>query len=114
MACSHADALSPEPLIIEDDVWIGHNTVVLPGCKLIGRGAIIGAGSIVTKDVAAYSIVAGNPGRTLRARFDPELIAALEASRWWTLDLPDLAHIEREYDHVVTQPTCEKLLRAFA
>lgn len=109
-----ADALSPAPLVIEDDVWVGHNAVVLPGCKHIGRGAIIGAGSIVTRDVTAYSIVAGNPARMLRARFAPELIAALEASRWWTLDLADLARIEREFDHAVTQPTCEKLARAFA
>src|SRR6476469_8680161 len=109
-----ADALSPAPLIIEDDVWVGHNTVILPGCKFIGRGAIIGAGSIVTRNVEAYSIVAGNPAQQLRQRFDAELITALEVSRWWTRDLADLARIEREFDHAVTNPTPAKLAKAFA
>ena len=109
-----ANALAPEPLIIEDDVWVGHNAVILPGCKFIGRGAIIGAGSIVTRNVAPYSVIAGNPAKPLRMRFDANLIAALEASRWWTHDKADLARIEREFDHAVTKPTPEKLARAFA
>ncbi len=109
-----ADALAPDPLIIADDVWVGHNVVILPGCKFVGRGAIIGAGSIVTKNVEAYSIVAGNPAKTLRSRFDAELIAALETSRWWKCDLAELARIEREFDHAVTKPTPEKLAKAFA
>ncbi|CAM3029649.1 CatB-related O-acetyltransferase [Sphingomonas antarctica] len=109
-----ANALSPAPLIIEDDVWVGHNTVILPGCKFIGRGAIIGAGSIVTKNVEAYTIVAGNPASPLRQRFDADLIAALEASRWWQRDMAELARIERDFDHAVTRPTPEKLAKAFA
>ena len=109
-----ANALSPEPLIIEDDVWVGHNTVILPGCKFIGRGAIIGAGSIVTKNVKPYAIVAGNPAKPLRMRFEPELIAALEASRWWQRDMAELARIERDFDRAVTCPTPEKLAKAFA
>jgi len=52
---------------IGDDVWIGANCVILPGIK-IGRGAVIGAGSIVTKDVPAFSICVGNPARVLRRR----------------------------------------------
>src|ERR1700761_4377365 len=75
------------PLVIQDDVWIGHNVMILPGCKLIGRGAVIGAGSVVTRDVPSYSIVAGNPARKLRDRFAPELIEALEKSEWWRLEL---------------------------
>lgn len=54
-------------VIIEDDVWIGHGAIILPGVT-IGKGAIIAAGSIVTKDVAAYNIVAGNPARFIKAR----------------------------------------------
>ena len=53
-------------LVIEDDVWIGHNVMILPGCKHVGRGAIIGAGAVVTKDVPAYAIVAGNPAVLIR------------------------------------------------
>jgi acetyltransferase-like isoleucine patch superfamily enzyme len=52
---------------IEDDVWIGANCVILPGVR-IGRGAVIGAGSVITKDVPNHSIVAGVPGRFIRRR----------------------------------------------
>jgi Acetyltransferase (isoleucine patch superfamily) len=57
--------LREEPVLIEDDVWIGCNVVVLKGVS-IGRGAVVGAGSVVTKDVRAYVIVAGNPARIVR------------------------------------------------
>lgn len=58
--------LRDEPVTIEDDVWIGCNVVVLKGVR-IGQGAIIGAGSIVTRDVPAYVLVAGNPAHPVRA-----------------------------------------------
>lgn len=56
-----------KPVIIGNDVWIGGRVIILPGIT-IGDGAIIGAGSVVTKDVAAYDIVAGNPARFIRNR----------------------------------------------
>jgi maltose O-acetyltransferase len=55
------------PVRIEDDVWIGTRAIILPGVK-IGKGAIIGAGAVVTKDVPAYAISAGNPARVIRFR----------------------------------------------
>lgn len=55
------------PIIIEDDVWIGSRVTILPGVK-IGKGVIVGAGSVVTKDVAPYTIVGGNPAREIRKR----------------------------------------------
>lgn len=54
-------------IVIEDDVWIGTNVAILDGVK-IGRGAIIGAGSVVSRDVAAFSIVAGVPAREIKRR----------------------------------------------
>jgi maltose O-acetyltransferase len=60
------------PVIIEDDVWIGTRAIILPG-RRIGKGAIIGAGSVVTKDVPPYAIVGGNPAKILRFRIKPEL-----------------------------------------
>lgn len=57
--------ISATPVIIEDDVWIGFNSIVLKGVA-IGEGAIVGAGSVVTKDVAPWTIVAGNPARVIR------------------------------------------------
>lgn len=94
-----------DPQVIEDDVWIGHNAVILPGCRRIGRGAIVGAGAIVTRDVPRYAVVAGNPAKVLRTRFDPELQAALEDSRWWTMDLTELAALVRERPELVFHPT---------
>lgn len=57
-------------LNIEDDVWIGDSAIILPGCKRIGKGAIIGAGSVVTKNVDSYCIVGGNPAKTIKRRTD--------------------------------------------
>lgn len=56
------------PLVIDDDVWFGARVVVLPGCKHIGKGAIVGAGAVVTKDVPDYAIVGGNPAKILKYR----------------------------------------------
>lgn len=56
------------PLEICDDVWIGRRVIILQGCKRIGQGAIIGAGSVVTKDVPDWAIVGGNPARVLKMR----------------------------------------------
>lgn len=52
---------------ISDDVWIGHGAIVMHGCRL-GTGSVVAAGSVVTKDVPEYAIVAGNPARVLRYR----------------------------------------------
>lgn len=57
----------PRAVIINDDVWIGARAIILPG-RTIGKGAIIGAGSVVTKDVPNYAIVGGNPARILKYR----------------------------------------------
>ena len=96
-------------LTIGDDVWIGHNAMILPGCKTIGRGAIIGAGSIVTRDVPAYAIVAGNPAKLLRMRFDDATIAAIEASRWWLLDPADIRALLAQDRDLLFHPTPARL-----
>ena len=59
----------PEPIVIEDDVWIGSRVIILPGVH-IGKGSVIGAGSVVTKDIEAYSVVGGNPAKLIRKRGD--------------------------------------------
>lgn len=60
------------PLYIASDVWIGARAIILPGCRRIGHGAIIGAGSVVTKDVPDYAIVGGNPAKILKFRNNTE------------------------------------------
>lgn len=61
------DDAIPKPVIIDDDVWIGTRVILLPGVH-IGTGAIIGAGSVVTKNVEAYAIVGGNPAQVIKRR----------------------------------------------
>jgi acetyltransferase-like isoleucine patch superfamily enzyme len=108
-----ADLPPAERLTIEDDVWIGHNVVILPGCKSIGRGAVIGAGAVVTRNVAPYSIVAGNPARPIRQRFSPDLIVRIEASRWWELDVAGLRALRDRMPDILEAPTAEALERLF-
>jgi len=67
---------------IGHDAWIGHGAVVMPGVT-IGNGAVVGANAVVTRDVAAYSIVAGSPARVLRPRFPTDVAARIERLAWW-------------------------------
>ncbi|MBV52978.1 MAG: chloramphenicol acetyltransferase [Coxiellaceae bacterium] len=67
---------------IGNDVWLGHESVIMPAVS-IGNGAIIAARSVVTRDVPAYSIVAGNPARVIRKRFSDAMIKDLEKIAWW-------------------------------
>ncbi|MCL2140896.1 MAG: CatB-related O-acetyltransferase [Dehalococcoidia bacterium] len=77
-------------LKVEDDVWIGHNVTILPSVKFIGRGSVIGAGSVVTHDVPPYAIVAGNPVRLIKMRFDEKTIERIEKSQWWEMSVKEL------------------------
>jgi acetyltransferase-like isoleucine patch superfamily enzyme len=77
---------TPPLVIIGNDVWIGTKVIILSGVT-IGDGAVIAAGSIVTKNVAPYSIVGGVPAKFIRFRFDEEIINNLLIIKWW--DKPD-------------------------
>lgn len=69
-------------IIIENDVWIGAKSTIMSGVK-IHNGAVVGAGSTVTKNVPPYAIVAGNPARVIKFRFTPEQIKSLLKIEWW-------------------------------
>lgn len=75
--------------VIGNDVWIGQNAAIMPGVH-IGDGAIIGANATVASDVEPYSIVAGNPVRLIRKRFDDEMIELLEKFAWWERPIEEI------------------------
>jgi len=68
--------------VIGHDVWLGHEAVIMPGVH-VGPGAIIGTRAVVTKNVLPYSIVAGNPAKLIRTRFDADTITELLHIAWW-------------------------------
>jgi virginiamycin A acetyltransferase len=72
--------------IIGNDVWIGYKAVIMPGVQ-IGDGAVIASKAVVTKDVAPYTIVGGNPATLLRQRFEQPVIDQLLSIRWWDWEL---------------------------
>lgn len=90
----HIDELPHKgDIVIGNDVWIGRNAVILPGVK-IGDGAIIGAYSVVAKNVPPYAIFVGNPARFVKYRFeDQELIDLLLQYQWWNLEEEEITKI---------------------
>jgi len=92
--------VSRETLSVGHDVWCGYGVMLTSKCKNIGNGAVIAAGSIVTKDVPPYAIVSGAPARIQRYRFKKETIQLLEQSRWWELSPDELM----EYYDVIDRP----------
>jgi len=104
VAADHAVVQAP---IVEDDVWLGHGCIVMPGCHRIGRGAVVGAGAIVMKDVPPYAIMSGNPAKLVRYRFAPEAIEAIEATQWWLLDKPALEEALRKAPDFALSPSVE-------
>jgi acetyltransferase-like isoleucine patch superfamily enzyme len=78
--------LSKGNITIGNDVWIGEEALILSGVT-IGDGTVIGARSVVTKDVPPYAVVGGNPARIIRYRFGKEEIAHLLEIQWWNWSL---------------------------
>lgn len=69
-------------VVIGHDVWVGNEATILSGVT-VGNGAVIGAKALVSKDVPPYAVVVGNPGKVIKYRFDPPVIAALQRIAWW-------------------------------
>lgn len=85
---------------IEDDVWIGYGAIILTGVT-IGRGSIVGAGAIVSRDVAPYDIVAGNPARRIGTRFQSQ--SQIEAHEYM-IDNGKFKSSERDDSHRIIEP----------
>jgi len=88
-----ASATGPLP-VLEHDVWVGQQVILARGITL-HTGCVVGAGSVVTKDVPPYTIVAGNPARAIRKRFSAELCQRLLATQWWNYHPKVLFEFER-------------------
>ncbi len=73
-------------IVIGNDVWIGYNATIMGGVT-IGDGAIIATNATVTKDVAPYTIVGGNPAKEIRKRFDEDTVKKLLEMQWWNWDI---------------------------
>lgn len=83
---SFSDVPLKGDIVVGNDVWFGYDTLVMPGVK-IGDGAIIAARSTVVKDVPPYAIVAGNPAKVVKKRFDDATIERLLQISWWDWDI---------------------------
>jgi acetyltransferase-like isoleucine patch superfamily enzyme len=79
------DVLDKGTTVIGNDVWLGLRATILSGV-LVGDGAVVGAGAVVSKSVPPYAIVAGNPARIIRYRFEPSIRRRLLALGWWDWD----------------------------
>lgn len=92
-----------KPTTIGNDVWVGANVIIKGGVK-VGNGAIIAAGSVVTKDIPAFAIVGGVPAKVLKYRFTDEEISVIEKSKWWEFDYEkqaDIDHFRNISDFVI-------------
>jgi acetyltransferase-like isoleucine patch superfamily enzyme len=97
------DQLDRPPINIGHDVWIGDETIILPKVMKIGNGSIIGAGSVVTKDVPPYAVVAGNPAKLIKMRFSPVVIKKLEDSKWWELNKIELIKYQDQFQKLLNE-----------
>ena len=80
-------------IAIGHDVWLGHGVIIV-GNVTVGNGAIIAAGSVITKDVEPYAIVAGVPAKEIRKRFSDTIIQEIETLQWWDKSEQELEKIK--------------------
>ena len=76
--------------VIGNDVWIGYESVIMPGVK-IGDGAVIAAKSVVVKDISPYTVVGGNPAHPIKQRFSDAEVAQLLKIRWWDWEIDKIS-----------------------
>lgn len=85
------------PTVIGNDVWIGRNALLTPSVRVVGDGAIIAAGAVVTKDIPPYAIVGGNPAKVIRYRFSERQIQELLKEKWWEREIQEIKHRGDEF-----------------
>ena len=102
-----------QAVTIGHDVWVGHGAIILAR-RCIGTGAVVAAGAVVTKDVAPYTIVAGNPARVVRRRFPEAVAERLLALAWWDWSHEQLAAALPDFRRLEVEAFLEKYQRATA
>lgn len=113
LGVAHNEASSKGAIVVEDDVWIGNNCTILSGVR-VGRGAVIGTGSVIAKDVPPYAIVVGNPASVIKYRFSTGVIQEL-----MKIDLKRLAQLENLQSHleilyeIVNEDSCPEVIEYF-
>lgn len=100
---NNIEAISKGPIILEDDVWIGANSLILSGVR-IGKGAIVAAGSVVTKDIPPYAIVGGNPAKIIKYRFNKDIIEKII-----DIDLNKICINEKNIELLSTELNCDNV-----
>lgn len=98
-------AVSKGDVTIGNDVWIGSQAIILSGVT-IGDGAVIGAYTVVTKNVPPYAVVVGNPGKIVKYRFDEKTIARLLKIQWWNWPIKKI----RENVHLLCSSSMKRFL----
>jgi acetyltransferase-like isoleucine patch superfamily enzyme len=91
-----SSAVEAKETVIKNDVFIGVNVTLLDGVK-IGNGAVVAAGSVVTKDVPPYAVVGGVPAKIIKFRFDDSTVEKLQQTEWWNTDLEMLQIVEKYF-----------------
>jgi acetyltransferase-like isoleucine patch superfamily enzyme len=109
---AETESISKGPIIIEDDVWIGHRSTILSGVK-INRGAIVAAGSVVVKDVPAYSIVGGVPAKIIKFRFTEKIRNILSDFNFHLLTNYTISNNLDSFYKEVTDTNIEELLNFY-
>lgn len=104
-----AESLSKGDIIVEDDVWIGSRVIVLSGVR-IGRGSVIASGSIVTKDVPPYTIVAGVPAKVVKERFTKEISSIVSNLNFSDLTIEKIKYNEKNLYTSISGTERERVL----
>lgn len=93
---TNQDAITRGPVKIGNDVWVGYRATILSGVT-VGNGAVIGAGSVVARNVPPYAIVAGASATIVRYRFEPHIVTALLEIKWWDWPIERIRALEAEF-----------------
>ena len=101
--------ISENPVVIGHDVWIGHGVIITPGCQTIGNGAIVAAGSVLTKNIEPFAIVAGVPARVVRFRYPEALQMEVARTAWWLHPVTTLAPLVHYFIDDITIERVQEL-----